>query len=146
MKSVINLLFILSLSANGSFFQVDCRNGSGTVVISSGHSRDEILLTKGSVINGRYKEERVSFDNLIYSEELGSKNILLETSELICHPGSNHGYSSWKEVWTKKVKITRKDGESLPSDILGLSKDQKKVEVILLCEENGNSETLCDID
>ena len=144
MKLTIGLLFILSLSASGSFFQIDCRNGSGTVVVSSGHSRNEIVLTKSSVVDGYYKEEKISFDNLTHSEELGSKNVLSDVSEVDCHPGSDIGYSSWKEVWTKKITIFDENGKDLPSDILGLSEDGKKVEVIVLCEENGSAETLCD--
>jgi len=104
----------------------------------------QIVLTKRSVVDGQYKEEKVSFDNLIHSEELGSKNILSEISEVNCQPGSDIGYSSWKEVWTKKITIFDRNGKDLPSDILGLSEDGKKVEVIVLCEENGNAETLCD--
>lgn len=142
MKFFLLLFIITRLPAvHASFNQTNCSNADASVVYSTGFVSNKLLVTF-EIDNGtemvKVKKELTDFN----IKEL--KNILLEKSSTSnCTEGSTSGLAQIRELYFKKVEFSKANGENLPSNILGLSENQKTLQVDYLCETNRGFRTTC---
>jgi len=66
---------------------------------------------------------------------------LEEKKETVCE--GKWGVFYWKNVFYKKVRVVQPDGSLFPANVLDVSMDKSFVETSVICEEHGNSETIC---
>lgn len=130
----------MGATAEASWFQEYCSNGEATVQVAQGHNVNETKVTKRVV----KKDGTLASKTIVVPEatvsEVESKD-LENTSTTDCK--ADWGFVSWRNIRYKKIKIEQADGSLFAKDIIGVSKDRRSVEASVICEENGNSETMC---
>lgn len=135
--------FLVAHAASASFYQVECSNGDGSVRMSSGHVSNKWVIQVdppvGSQMDKYYLELKPNQLDVTTSDN----QEVYQNSEKKCSPGYQFGIAEWKKVTTKHVEISRKDGTPFPEGY-AVSRDGYTVEAYLICEENGNSQALCD--
>jgi hypothetical protein len=144
MRIFVFLMFgIVSLQAGASFIQVNCSNGAGTIKWNSGHVQNGFVVTEYTY---EYGEEEYSEIDLKLSEvnvEILLREEIATESSKRCNEETKSGVVDWRKVTAKKVTLTKADGSGFGENTLGASEDLMSVTGYLICEEVGNSRTMC---
>ena len=144
MKQLLALTTLLvSFCSFASFYQTDCSNAQSTISTSNGHVRNAITLTKRIYSQGAMKETKVKFKSTQLKINILSKTEIERNSSTNCKPGMSGGVASWNNISLKKIVITKKDNTEFDSDIVGLDKKTNSITTTILCEDVGNSRTMC---
>jgi hypothetical protein len=130
---------LLSSSIQASSFQEYCSNAMGTVKIARGHIANEISVTERILKDWAFVDQKIilpdAFVAVLESQQLEEKK------ETVCD--GTWGIFYWKNVFYKKVRVVQPDGSLFSANVLGVSTDKSFVETSVICEEHGNSETIC---
>ena len=145
MKKLIFAVSVLclSLTANASYFQEHCSNAARTVAVSSGHSKNQVALTEQIDGDDGRSVKPVLLDFHDVAVDDVETRELEQESKKFCHKDRAEGYATWRTLAYKKAVIRKHDGSSFSKDIIGVSEDGKSITASLICEVQGNSETLC---
>lgn len=142
---ILTIAMVVSASnAQASFFQNECGNASGSIRMSSGHVKNEIVLKTVKYDDKNQRKE----DTVVLSRqdvdviEL-KKTEISSDSQKHCEAGSEAGWGSWRSIDVVEVKLARRDGKSLPAGSTDLQKDGTIV-ANLICDDQGNSQILCE--
>lgn len=139
MKTFGLLFLLLSSSIQASSFQEYCSNAMGTVRIARGHIANEISVTERIPKDWALMDQKIilseAFVGVLESQQLEEKK------ETVCD--GKWGVFYWKNVFYKKVRVVQSDGSLFSANVVGVSTDKSFVETSVICEEHGNSETMC---
>jgi hypothetical protein len=131
---------LLSSSIQASSFQEYCSNAMGTVKIARGHIANEISVTERIPKDWAFVDQKIvlpdAFVGVLESRQVDEKK------ETVCD--GKWGVFYWKNVFYKKVRVVQPDGSLFSANVVGVSTDKSFVETSVICEEHGNSETVCE--
>ncbi|HET9240451.1 MAG TPA: hypothetical protein VFO10_24515 [Oligoflexus sp.] len=140
MKIIGLCLLLLSSTIQASSFQEYCSNAMGTVKIARGHIANEISVTERIPKDWAFVDQKIvlpdAFVGVLESQQLEGKK------ETVCE--GKWGVFYWKNVFYRKVRVVQPDGSLFSSNVVGVSTDKSFVETAVICEEHGNSETMCE--
>ena len=141
-KAILFTLAAIGFSANASYYQSFCSNGEGTVKIAEGHNTDFKRLTERKWNgDGTYTDTLV--EGGMRHEFTDDKEMHSET-KTSCGDGDEYGLAFWVMTIARKVTIVREDGSLFSKDTIGVSEDLKSVHAYVICQEEGNSDYLCE--
>lgn len=137
-------MVVTASNAQASFFQNECSNASGSIRMSDGHVKNEIVLktVKYDKKHQRQEETIVLSRQDVDVTEVKKTNISQENKQH-CEAGNGGGWASWRSIDVVEVKLARRDGTSLPEGSTDLQKDGTIV-ATLICEDQGNSQIICE--
>lgn len=133
----------MGLNAQASWYEENCSNAEGTVKLAMGHNENFTAVTE------RVYDQGYSTDTVIKDEagdiefEFSGEKQLERTSSDSCLPGTEYGFASWRKVTYRIVTLKKANGGLFSKSTVGVSEDLKTVKASLLCELNGNSESIC---
>lgn len=141
MKTFWLCLLLGSTPLQASSFQEYCSNAMATVKVARGHIANEISVTERIAKDwGAFIDQKLVLPDA-YVGVMESKQ-LEENKDTVCD--GKWGVFYWRDVFYKKIRVVQLDGSLFPSNVLGVSKDKTYVEATVICEEHGNSETMCE--
>lgn len=141
---MITALTLVSTSfAQASWYQTFCSDAEATTRTADGHNDNFVEITERKWDNDGPKENRIRFENgEVTANELSEQRISHEENRA-CGDGQEYGWYSASTVTVKKVSITKEDGSLFSENTLGVSKDLKSVDVVLVCKADVTSEMPC---
>jgi hypothetical protein len=144
-KVMLATIVFAGMSAQASWYQESCSNGEGTVKLAHGHNDNFISYTTRVYDgNGGVEENIVRDESGDLRFEIVEEKELAKESHQSCDGTNQIGFGTWKNVTYRRVKITKADGSAFNENTLELSQDKQSIVTSMICEENGNSEILCE--
>ena len=144
--AILVSLVLVGMSAQASWFQEYCTSADGTTKMAQGHDENYIQLTERSYDQDWNKKEKIVRDEngtLNYSN-VSEQELEKEFQSGCREGGGGTGLSSWRQVYYRKVQITKADNSMFSQDTVGVSSDLTTVTASMICENLGSSEVICE--
>jgi len=147
MKKLFFTLFISTLLCAQEEiidFKSNCSNATNTITYAVNNLETKLFVTFSNVDQTKNQTQfKGELKNIFFTE---LKNVILEkTIDTSCNLNfSKNGTKRSKIITFKKMLIKNSNNEKLPSNIIGISKDQLTLPVDYLCESTTISKIKCN--
>ena len=141
-RSLILVLSLLGLSAQASFIQKECSSASGDLIMNFGHAGNKFTVNVDPLNSNPQVLDLAKMQVSVLATEITTLSDT--TTGPLCTPDSETSFVSWNKVVTQRLTITKKDSSEFPEGTKHLSADGKSISTYVICEENGNSMTMCN--